>query len=554
MLEQPSPFKVGPSAEDYGAPLKVGPSAEDPNDRRKSSLEETYVHGAPLKVGPSAKDYGVPLKVGPSAKDYGVPLGKIRLSKKQTGKSLRFAIRDGIFFSLMTGFGESYFGAFAIFLKATNPQIAMIASLPQLLGAFFQFVSVRLLNVLKSRKTIILSGVIGQAMTWLLILSIPFLFPGRGIGWLIGAVIAYFVLGSFANPAWNSLMGDLVDSRRRGEYFGKRSRFMSVATFGSLCMAGLILHWMERAGNVAVGFALVFSIALVARLISASYISRMKEPTYIPRAEDQFSLWQFIRDGRKTNFGRFVAYTAFIHFSVQISGPFIAPYLLRDLRFTYLEFMFVSAATVLAQFLTLHMWGRLGDQFGNKKVLTLTGLLLPMIPLCWLFTTDFYLILAVQMFGGVAWAGFALAMGNFVFDTVSPPKRAQCVAIYNSANAIGIFCGASLGGFLSIRLPNQVAFWGIHIPLISNIQLLFLFSAFFRLAVSLKFLPKIREVREVPPFAAKDLFVSIAQMRPISGLKFNLFTLGRERKLTLLKKVDKKPAEEVPVTVGEEKE
>jgi MFS family permease len=482
------------------------------------------------------------------------PLGKIRLSEKQTGKSLRFAIRDGIFFSMMTGFGESYFGAFAIFLKATNPQIALIASLPQLLGALLQFVSVRLLNLIKSRKTIILSGVVGQAMTWLLILSIPFLFRDDSISWLTGAVVGYFVLGSFANPAWNSLMGDLVDSKRRGEYFGKRSRFMSVAAFGSLCIAGMILHRMEQSGRVAFGFVLLFSLAMVARLISASYISRMNEPTYIPRAEDQFSVWQFIRDGRKTNFGRFVAYTALIHFSVHISGPFIAAYLLRDLHFTYLEFMFASAATVLAQFFTLHMWGRLGDQFGNKKVLTLTGLLLPIIPLTWLFTTNFYFILAIQMFGGLAWAGFSLSMGNFVFDTVSPPKRVQCIAIYNSANAIGIFFGALLGGFLSSWLPNRVELFGIQIPLVSNIQLLFLFSALFRWAVSLKFLPKIREVREVPPLAAKDLFISIAQMRPMSGLKFNLFTLGRERNLVVLKTVERPLPDETPVTVGEGKE
>src|SRR5581483_7426853 len=99
----------------------------------------------------------------------------------------------------MTGFGESYFSAFAIFLKATNPQIALIASLPQLLGAFLQFLSVRLLNLLR----------IGQAMTWLLIVSILFHFSGRAISWLNGRVIAYFVLGSSANPAWNSLMEDL---------------------------------------------------------------------------------------------------------------------------------------------------------------------------------------------------------------------------------------------------------------------------------------------------------------------------------------------------------
>lgn len=460
----------------------------------------------------------------------------------------------------MTGFGESYLGAFAIFLKATNPQIALIASLPQLLGALFQFVSVRLLNVLRSRKTIILAGVLGQATTWIFILSIPFLFNGPAVPWLIGSVMAYFVLGSFANPAWNSLMGDLVDSNRRGEYFGRRNRLMSIAAFGSLCLAGIILHWSETAGNAAFGFSILFSIAFFARLVSAFYLYRMAEPRYNPRAEDHFSIWQFIRRGRKTNFGRFVLYTALIHFSVQISGPFIAPLLLRDLHFTYLQFMFSSAATVLAQFLTLNIWGRLGDQFGNKSVLTVTGLLLPMIPLFWLFTTNFYLIMAIQMFGGLAWAGFSLSMGNFVFDTVSPPKRAQCVAIYNSANAIGIFLGASFGGFLSGLLQKEFSLGGIHFSFASNLSLLFLFSAIFRLIVSLKFLPTIREVREVRPFEAKDLFIGIAQMRPISGLKFNLFTFSRQVRAPLVKTVvasqnGKKHAPgEVTLSTGEKKE
>src|SRR5579884_4567850 len=110
----------------------------------------------------------------------------------------------------MSDAGESYLSAFAVFLKATNPQIALLASLPQLVGALFQFASVRLLNLLKSRKKIILYGVTGQALTWLFILSTPLLPENQAINWLIISVIVYFLLGSFSNPAWNSLIGDIV--------------------------------------------------------------------------------------------------------------------------------------------------------------------------------------------------------------------------------------------------------------------------------------------------------------------------------------------------------
>ncbi len=39
--------------------VKVGPNAQDPNERRKSSLEETYVHGVPL--GGRNENHGAPL-------------------------------------------------------------------------------------------------------------------------------------------------------------------------------------------------------------------------------------------------------------------------------------------------------------------------------------------------------------------------------------------------------------------------------------------------------------------------------------------------------------
>ncbi|TAK07636.1 MAG: hypothetical protein EPO39_06110 [Candidatus Manganitrophaceae bacterium] len=146
-------------------------------------------------------------------------------------------------------------------------------------------------------------------------------------------------------------------------------------------------------------------------------------------------------------------------------------------------------------------------------------------------------------------------MGNFVFDAVSPVKRAQCIAIYNSANAIGIFLGASLGGNLSRWLPKEVHIGSAQFTLASNLQLLFLLSAVLRLTVSLKFLPMIREVREVKPFGAKDFFIAIAQMRPLSGFKFNLFTLGRGRAPFIAKGTRPAPPKaELSLTLADTKE
>jgi hypothetical protein len=129
------------------------------------------------------------------------------------------------------------------------------------------------------------------------------------------------------------------------------------------------------------------------------------------------------------------------------------------------------------------------------------------IPLFWLVTTNVYGSIAIQMFAGASWSGFALAMGNFLFDNVKPAKRPQCVAVYHSANALGVFLGASLGGLLVLVLPQALQVGGIRITLISNLQWLFVISAVLRFAVSSKFLPLLHETRAVAPFPAKELTV-----------------------------------------------
>lgn len=410
--------------------------------------------------------------------------------------------------------------------------MATLLSLPQLIGALFQIVSAHVLHILGNRKTVILIGVFGQALTWPMIAASGLWFDD-GIAWLIVGVGAYFILGNFAHPAWVSLMGDLVYAETRGAFFGQRNRWMSIASFSALGLAGLLLHEAERWQAEAVGFVAIFLAACVARLVSASYLVRMTEPADAAPSAAPFSLWQFARDGRKSHFGRFVVYTTLTHFAVAVSGPLITPYLLRDLDFSYGQFMCVAAAVVLAQFLTLAPWGRFCDTFGNRRALTLSGALLAIIPLFWLFTDNFYAILAIQLFAGACWAGFTLSMGNFIFDTVTPPRRALCAAIYSAGNAVGMFAGATLGAFLIRILPHGITLGAFSFSWRSNMTVLFFISMCLRAAVSLTLRSTLKEVRDVRPFQARSFIYSMARIAPFSDRLFSgIFNNGKSEKET----------------------
>ena len=180
-------------------------------------------------------------------------------------QSRRYGIREGAFQAIMLGGGENYLSAFALLLHASAFQIGLLSALPQLIGTGTQLLSVKALSWVRHRKSIILTGVAGQAFVWLPLLALPLLFPEQGPWLLIACAVAYVAMGHFAIPAWNSLLTDLVDPNRRGAYFGHRARVMTVSSFAALCAAGLILHSAEAWERPWMGFAVIFLAASAAR-------------------------------------------------------------------------------------------------------------------------------------------------------------------------------------------------------------------------------------------------------------------------------------------------
>ena len=87
----------------------------------------------------------------------------MRFSKDpQTDKSLRHSLKDAVAFSVMSGGLETYFSAFALFLKASASQVALLATLPNLLGSLAQLLSAWIGHRLNQRKVLIVIGAYSQ--------------------------------------------------------------------------------------------------------------------------------------------------------------------------------------------------------------------------------------------------------------------------------------------------------------------------------------------------------------------------------------------------------
>ncbi|MBI5588632.1 MAG: MFS transporter [Deltaproteobacteria bacterium] len=423
--------------------------------------------------------------------------------ENDTGKSLKYSIRDGVFASLMTGFTVDYFTPFLLLLGGTLRHVAVLSALPNLISSIIQLKSADIPERLKSRKRVINLFVLLQALM-LIPMTASFMLGEARIAVFIATVTLFTSFGAFVAPAWGSLMADLVREDRRGEYFGWRNKVLGLVTIAAAFGAGFVLHQTERF-NVFLGFAAVFGLAFVFRVVSWRYLRKMHEPEMVHRKEDYFSIIDFISRANTSNFARFVIFVSVMKFAVNIASPFFAVLMIRDLKFNYLTYTVITLAATLATNISIKRWGVHADKIGNLKVLRLTSRFIAFVPLLWVINQNPYFLFAAQMFSGFAWAGFNLSASNFIYDAASPGKRTRCIAYFNVFNGLSLCLGALLGGYLAqMTHPGFLKY---------NIMNLILISAILRLGAAF-FLPfNLKEVREVEEIRSHQLIYSMIKLK-----------------------------------------
>lgn len=417
-------------------------------------------------------------------------------------KTKKLSIKEASAYSFMDGFGLRYVGPYALAVGANNTQMGLLSSLPGLIGNLSQLFTIKAMRRW-TRKKIIFSGVLLQAIMWLFLIGagIPFFIYGIKNDFSPNAVIIIYTIlalvGAFAGPAWSSMMRDLVP-KNRGEYFGNRNRIAGLVALICMFVAGFILDYFKQT-HIFIGFAIMFFIAFIGRFISAMTFRKHYDPKFCVDDKKYFTIWDFIKKMRQNNFGRFVMYFSLLSFACAIASPFFVVLYFKDLNFTYTQYMITAVANSVASLLLMPLWGKFADKYGNLKVMKINGFLIPLLPLFYIFTLFIHsqtlmvlFIVLLEVYSGVIWAGFNLAAGNFIYDAVSKERLAICSSYFNIINGFCALIGALIGGYLS---SHNVSLLGLT-PLLS----LFIISGIVRFIIYFSLSGRINEVREVKGF------------------------------------------------------
>ncbi len=360
---------------------------------------------------------------------------------------------DAAAYSVMVGCGETYFPAFALAVGSGPLVVGMVASVPLLVGAVVQLASpLAIHRVGGNRRWVILCTMI-QATAF-----VPMVWwasRGEAAAWqLLVATSIYWGSGMAAAAAWYTWMARLVPGRMRAAYFAQRNRIAQAAVLVAFVAAALLLQSEDTHDTALVGFAILFTAAAIARLVSTACLVATRERKRWRAANSKCPLglaarilagWRDVRSGQA---GRLVAFLCCFSFGIQIAGPYFTPYMLKELGFSYGQFLLVIAAGFFVKALLLPTIGRFASRLGSWTLLRYAGLAIVPLSLLWLPSHAVGWLVCVQLLAGTCWAAYELSVGLLLFEIAGDRDRGNLVGVYNLGLAVATVAGAGCGGLL----------------------------------------------------------------------------------------------------------
>jgi MFS family permease len=397
---------------------------------------------------------------------------------------------DGVAASVMVGIGETYLPAFVLALSGSQVACGLVSTVPMVIGAALQLCAPWAVRRLGSYRHWVVLAAVAQVLGFVPLL-LAAVVGSMSIPMVFLVVAVYWATGMAGGTAWNAWAGTLVPERIRAPYFARRTRFSQLGIMAGLAAGGIILELGKGWGWLPGAFAALFFTAMASRTCSAYFLSRQHEPTPPDRPQLP-GLGELLTAVRHHSVSRAILYMLAAQVACQIAGPYFNPYMLGQLKLSYVHYLMLICTPYVARAVCLRAWGRVVDRVGAHRVLWLSGVLVAPLPLLWNFSDSFGYLVAIQTYAGLTWAGYELAQLLLFFDTIPTERRVGVLTLFNLFNAVAIFSGSIVGGLMLAELgAGRYAY-----------QMLFLASTLVRVAAMLVLvrLPaRAAKPRPIPP-------------------------------------------------------
>lgn len=425
-------------------------------------------------------------------------------------RTYRISILEGIFaqiYGSVCQIGSSYITKILVILGASPIHYSLLSALGQV-SAVFQPLGLALTKGLKRRKwACVWITAAGRFLTLFLGFSLFFRESGAGIWFILALLFVSAGLQSAGANIWIAWLSDLVPLRIRGRFFSRRNQIMMFASLIFSYILSFHVDLFEKAGSgfraayaAALGLqdlltvqnqswflAIVFAGVTLLSLGGLVILSRQPERKMQQQASRKLREI-FAEPFRDKNFRLLLIFGIWWMLAIGVGSAFWGPFMLKKLQMGLFEVQLYSSLHVAASLLSLNLWGKFVDRFGNKTAMKICVFLGGLNPLLWLFmTADNHIMLWFEaLSSGSMWAGAGVVTTNFVLSIARKGSEQAYSGIYNAITGLSMMASTLLtGAFFPQAMhlgglflePEQVVFgvggvlrWFTIIPLMLVVE------------------------------------------------------------------------------------
>lgn len=252
--------------------------------------------------------------------------------------------------------------------------------------------------------------------------------------------IAIFII----QPTYTEWLSRLVPVSHRAWYFSRRAGLavMWAAVIGF--PASIFMDHMRGSNQGDLGLTITFLVGVGLAFVSFGYYLKMPDTQ---RGEEEkpaegTTARSLLTPLQDKSIRRLLWFLAVFTVGQTIAAPFFFPYAREVLHLGLLHLQILGACMAVASLASAPLWGYLGEKYGNKPILFLSGILIFAGPLCWALTIPGYGVYNMVVLGighvaaGVAWTGVNSGQLNFVLSIAKPEYRAQILGLTQTVTAV----------------------------------------------------------------------------------------------------------------------
>ena len=373
----------------------------------------------------------------------------------------------------MVGIGTAVFTGYAIWLGATDSEIAYFVSIASF-ACFGQILSSTFAGRIRRKKAFIFGIGAFEILFRFSVILIPLAGLESGKILVMGTLLGLGLMcGHTVSPVYSGWLATVIPEDIRARFTGRQTIANLIAGLAASYLAGWYVDLFPVAERYG-GFLIVFAGATILGL--GGYFNLMRVPFLDPETDAPEG--NLLTPFRHRRFRNLLLFFLTWNFALGIASPFYSVFMLRTLHLSYTTVAILSSLFMAAMVAGYKVWGGLVDRYGSKAVLQILVPPTLLMPVIWVFNRhDNYLFIPLAMLlSGLLHSGILVSVNPLLLGTL-PQGRGKTAyfAAWSTAINLTYALAPILGSYLVRTFePVHLSWFGYSV---GNLQLVFLVSS-----------------------------------------------------------------------------